>query len=70
MSVRTTTQELLIRVDCLCTAWCDRRCLTALRHLLRAWRLSYLLTDSWGELGIALKNIRAFAHNEITAQAF
>ena len=68
MSFDNTSQELMKHVDSLSNAWCDRRCLTALRHLLRAWPLPSLLTDSWGELGIALKNVRAFARNEITAQ--
>jgi len=59
---------LLKRVDSLCNAWCERRCLGALRYLLPAWPLTSPLTDGWGELGIALQNIRAFARNELTPQ--
>jgi hypothetical protein len=65
---RATPQEVLGRVEFLCNAWCDRRSLTALRYLLQAWPLVSPLTDGWGELGIALKNIRAVARTEIQAQ--
>jgi len=63
-----SAREVLQRVDSLCNGWCEQRCLSALRHLLRAWPITSPLTDGWGELGIALQNIRAFARNEITPQ--
>jgi len=47
-------------------AWCDRRCLSALRRILVAYPMSSGLTDEWGELSIALENVRAFARDEIT----
>jgi hypothetical protein len=47
-------------------AWCDRRCLVALRFILQAYPMPSQLTDSWGELEIALANVRAFARNELT----
>jgi hypothetical protein len=47
-------------------AWCDRRCLGALRFILQAYPMPSGLTDSWGELEIALANVRAFARNELT----
>jgi hypothetical protein len=47
-------------------AWCDRRCLGALRFILQAYPMPSVLTDSWGELEIALANVRAFARNELT----
>jgi hypothetical protein len=68
MRLNNTPQQLLAQVDCLCNAWCDRRCLQALRCLLPAWPLSSPLTDGWGELGIALKNVRAFARRELSGE--
>jgi hypothetical protein len=47
-------------------AWCDRRCLGALRLILPAYPMPSGLTDSWGELETALSNVRAFARNELT----
>jgi hypothetical protein len=47
-------------------AWCDRRCLRALRFILQAYPMSSGLNDSWSELEIALANVRAFARNELT----
>ena len=47
-------------------AWCDRRCLGALRLILQAYPMPSPLTDSWGELEIALANVRAFARSELT----
>ncbi len=58
---------VISRIDALCSGWCDRRCLTALRHLLPAWPVTSPLTDGWGELRIALQNVRALARSEITA---
>jgi hypothetical protein len=48
--------------------WCDRHCLSALRHVLHAWPMSSELTDNWGELEISLKDLRAFARHELTSQ--
>jgi hypothetical protein len=47
-------------------AWCDRRCLGALRRILAAYPMVSGLTDEWGELAIALENVRAFARDQIT----
>lgn len=47
-------------------AWCDRRCLRALRAILRGYPLTSPLTDGWGELLIALQDVRAFARDELT----
>ncbi|MGA2217916.1 MAG: hypothetical protein ABSG51_07510 [Terracidiphilus sp.] len=47
-------------------AWCDRRCLSALRRILVAYPMLSGLTDEWGELTIALENVRAFAGDQIT----
>jgi hypothetical protein len=68
MNSRETQIDVLRQVESLCNAWCARHCLTALRHLLKAWPLISPLTDSWGELQIALQNVRAFARNEISPE--
>jgi hypothetical protein len=68
MKSQSTRHDVLQRVDSLCNAWCERRCLRALRYLLQAWPLTSPLTDGWGGLGIALQNIRAFSRDEITPQ--
>jgi hypothetical protein len=47
-------------------AWCDRRCLYALREILRGWPVEGGLTDQWAELLDALKGVRAFASHELT----
>ena len=50
----------------LVAAWCDRRCLKALRAILAGYPLSSPLTDGWGDLLRALQDVRAFAPNELT----
>jgi len=47
--------------------WCDRRCLRALRHALAGWPLANPLTDGWAGYLDAMKNVRAFAGEELTA---
>ena len=49
-------------------SWCDRRCLRALRAVLRGYPLVSPLGDGWKELRLALENVHAFAREEITAQ--
>jgi hypothetical protein len=53
-------------LNLLIETWCDRRCLSALRRVLVAYPMLSGLTDEWGELTIALENVRAFAHDQIT----
>ena len=55
-------------VGALVDAWCDRRCLSALRSILPGYPLSSPLTDGWAELLKALEDVRAFARNEITEE--
>jgi len=38
-------------------AWCERRAVGPLRHLLKAWSLTGGLTDDWGQLYEALRSI-------------
>jgi hypothetical protein len=58
--------QLFERLDWLVAAWCDRRCLKALRAILQGYPMSSPLTDGWGDLLIALQNVRAFAAHELT----
>lgn len=46
--------------------WCERRCLPALRHILRGYPLSSGLTDDWANLLNALEEVRALAGDELT----
>jgi hypothetical protein len=54
------------RLSQLVDAWCERRCLSALRHILAGWPLASGLTDEWADLLDSLKNVRAFASDELT----
>ena len=60
-------EQLFASIQKLVGAWCDRHCLGALRRILPGYPLTSPLTDGWGELLIALQNVRAFARNELTA---
>jgi hypothetical protein len=59
--------EIDERVSRLADAWCERRCFGALRAILAGWPRTGGLTDDWASLGEALKAVRAFASNELTA---
>jgi hypothetical protein len=62
-----SSEEFLETINKLIEAWCDRRCLSALRAILAGWPMGMPpLTDSWHELLIALQNVRAFARGETT----
>jgi hypothetical protein len=61
-------QELLQTLQKLVEIWCDRRALQALRCILRGYPLANRLTDGWAELMTALKDVRAFAREEITQE--
>ena len=58
--------KIIEQIDRLVAAWCDRRCLRALRAVLSGWPLSGGLTDNWADLLDALEKVRAFARNELT----
>ena len=47
--------------------WCDRRCLKALNRILGSYLSFNGLSDGWGELSVALQDVRAFARTELTA---
>jgi hypothetical protein len=61
-------EQLFQTLRSLVEAWCDRRALQALRHILRGYPLTSPLTDGWAELMSALKDVRAFAREEITVE--
>jgi len=63
-------KQLFSSVQGLVEAWCDRRCLRALSNILRGYPMVSPLGDGWGELLIALQNVRAFARDELTAEEF
>lgn len=63
-------QQLFRSIQKLVEAWCDRRCLRALKNILPRYPLVSPLGDGWGELLIALQNVRAFARDELTAEEF
>ncbi|HLJ23576.1 MAG TPA: hypothetical protein VKT71_05670 [Candidatus Acidoferrales bacterium] len=59
-------KQLFSSIQGLVEAWCDRRCLRALRNILRGYPLVSPLTDGWGELLTSLQDVRAFARDELT----
>ena len=60
--------NLLESVKALVDAWCDKRCLPALRFILQGYPLSSPLTDGWAELLKALEDVRVFAKDAITEE--
>ena len=62
----TNTDRLFTSIQNLVEGWCDRGCLKALRSILRGYPLSSPFTDGWGDLLIALQDVRAFARSELT----
>jgi hypothetical protein len=63
-----SASEVQREIDRLVNAWCDRRCLGALREILRGWPLSSGLTDDWAQLLDALEKVRAFARAQLTEE--
>jgi hypothetical protein len=62
----TDNADLFNAIQTLVEGWCDRRCLTALSRILRGYPLTSPFTDGWGDLLVALQDVRAFAQNELT----
>jgi hypothetical protein len=60
-----TASDVLADIESLVNAWCDRRCLRALRAILQGWPLASGLTDDWANLLDALEEVRAFAGPEL-----
>ena len=65
MRDKTEIDRLFETIRQLINSWCDRRCLRALRAILRGYPLTAPLTDGWGELLLALLDVRAFARDEL-----
>jgi len=63
-------KQLFSSIQGLIDTWCDRHCLGALRRILPGYPLNSVFMDGWGDLLIALQNVRAFARHEITAEEF
>lgn len=63
---RAGQQEIDAEAQRLVHGWCDRRCLVALRHALAGWPLAGMQTDAWAAFLDAMKNVRAFAREELT----
>lgn len=55
-------------VNALVDAWCERRCLLALHHILQGYPLHNSLTDGWADLLRALEDVRAFASEQLTEE--
>lgn len=66
MALLPVTMDVDLETRRLVEAWCDRRCLRALHHVLAAWPRVNPLTDGWGDFLGALKNVRVFARDELT----
>ena len=66
MAKFASNDEFLGSLRGLIENWCDRRCLRALQGILGAYLAFNGLTDGWGELRIALQNVRALARTELS----
>ena len=62
----TTDQSLTAILDNLIDQWCERRALTPLRILLRAWPTDLALSDAWHELWRALRDVRGLGPEALT----
>lgn len=65
MSDIETTQDLSDAMFRLVYAWCDRHALRALRAILGGWPSPLALSDDWYELRTAIRNVLAFARDEL-----
>ena len=66
MSGKQELDQLFDTIRQLINAWCDRRCLRALRAILSGYPMTAPLNDGWDELLRALLDVRAFARDELT----
>jgi len=60
------TNEIFSKIDKLIDGWCDRRALKPLRFILRSYPLCSGLTDEWGALLNALKDVKGLCGSELT----
>jgi hypothetical protein len=61
-----TNQEFFAALRALIDAWCERRALPVLAAILPAFVSFNCMTDGWGELLFALRNIIAFQRDNLT----
>jgi hypothetical protein len=61
----TNYAEFFAALKELTDAWCGRRALKPLAHLLPAYTAFNGMTDGWGDLLGALKNVRAFCRDDV-----
>jgi len=61
MAEIATSAGFIAALRSLIDTWCDRRCLKALSRILPAYMGFNGLTEGWGDLYDALRNVRAFA---------
>lgn len=54
----TSNAELFALLDGLVDGWCERRALRPLSLILRAYPMASLLSDSWQDLRLALRDLR------------
>jgi len=55
-------------IDGLIDGWCERRALNSLRRILPVYPLANGLTDGWHVLYDALRDVRAFCRDELSAE--
>jgi|tagenome__1003787_1003787.scaffolds.fasta_scaffold18933435_2 hypothetical protein len=63
----SSNEELFDVLNKLIDAWCERRALNALRLILPGYFAFNGLTDGWEILYEALRDVRAFCRQELTA---
>ena len=61
-----TRRQFFDAIDKLVNSWCERRCLDALRFILKGYPLANQLGDDWAILLECLGNVRAFASHQLT----
>ena len=65
MPTLKSNDEFFALLRSLIDEWCDRRCLKALHYILGPYLGFNGLTDAWGDLRVALQNVRALAKTEL-----
>jgi hypothetical protein len=63
-----THDEFLQGLKGLSDKWCERHAIRALHHFLGGYFALNGLTDGYAALGVALKDVLAFAGTEITEE--
>ncbi|MBN8992898.1 MAG: hypothetical protein J0H42_32065 [Rhizobiales bacterium] len=64
----STNSEFFAAVRGLVDGWCERRLLEPLARILSPYLGFNGMTDGWGELAIALKNIRALDGEQLSTK--